>query len=70
MVTMGDSSKVDGTARVNTSWNSEQAYPRKGRYQINLGSRACGERLTVYVDDNQGKKVKVAGSATVNFTIR
>jgi len=45
-----DGSKVDGTVRVSTSWNSTQAYPRNGYYELDLGSSACGKSVEVYVN--------------------
>jgi hypothetical protein len=47
-----DGSKVDGTARISTSWNGNQAYPRNGRYSLELGNSACGQSMEVYVDGN------------------
>lgn len=47
--TRGDGSKVNGTATVSTSWNSNQAVPRNGEYSLELGSDPKG-RITVYVD--------------------
>ncbi|MEA2028262.1 MAG: hypothetical protein U9N49_04745 [Campylobacterota bacterium] len=69
-VTWSDGSKSDGTSTISTSWNSKKAYPRNGYYQLDLGSSVCGERITVYVNGNQGKKVKVSGNTQVNFTLR
>lgn len=44
----------DGSGRITTSWNKKDAYPRNGSYQLELGSSACGEKVTVYAD---GKKI-------------
>lgn len=62
-----DGSKIDGTATVSTSWNSTKAYPRNGQYSLDLGSSACGEKVTVYLNGNDGKRVTVNGWTTVNF---
>jgi len=70
MVTWSDGSKSDGTSKISTSWNSKKAYPKKGRYYLDLGSSACGNKVTVYVNGNQGKRVTVTGSTVVNFTLR
>lgn len=70
MVTWSDGSKSDGTSTISTSWNSKKAYPKKGRYYLDLGSSACGNKVTVYVNGNQGKRVTVTGSTVVNFTLR
>ncbi len=65
-----DGSKIDGTATISTSWNSKKAYPKDGRYVLEMGNNVCGETITVYIDGNQGKKVKVKGMTTVNFVRR
>jgi hypothetical protein len=70
MVTWSDGSKSDGTSTISTSWNGTKAFPKDGRYQLDLGSSACGEKITVYVNGNQGKEVRVTGSTVVNFTLR
>ena len=68
----GDGSKVDGTARVSTSWNSEKAFPRNGRYTLDLGSAACGQRITVYVDGDRYTEVKLpsSGNARLDLVLR
>ena len=65
-----DGSKIDGTSTISTSWNSKKAYPRDGEYRLDLGSRVCGEKITVYLDGNQGRRVRVDGWATVNYVRR
>lgn len=65
-----DGSKIDGTATISTSWNSKKAYPRNGKYELDLGSSVCGETITVYLDHNNGRKVIVKGWTTVNFVRR
>ena len=62
-----DGSKIDGTGKISTSWNSENAYPRNGTYSLDLGSSVCGNKITVYLDGNQGQRVTVDGWTTVNF---
>ncbi len=57
-----DGSKVDGTARISTSWNSSVAYPRDGWYQLDLGSSACGQAVTVYVNGNDGRRIRLPSS--------
>lgn len=68
----GDGSKVDGTATISTSWNSKTAVPRQGRYSLDLGSAACGAKITVYVDGNQGRTVTLpsSGNARADFVVR
>ncbi len=65
-----DGSKIDGSATISTSWNSKKAYPKDGKYVLELGDNVCGKTITVYIDGNQGKKVKVKGMTTVNFVRR
>lgn len=63
-------SKIDGTATISTTWNSKKAFPRDGRYELDLGSDVCGQKITVYMDGNDGKEVRVDGWVTVNFVRR
>jgi hypothetical protein len=67
-----DGSKVDGTARVSTSWNSNTAYPRGGYYNLDLGSSACGESVEVYVNGNSigRRSIPKSGNARANFTLK
>jgi hypothetical protein len=65
-----DGSKIDGTGKISTSWNSQKAYPRNGTYSLDLGSSVCGNKITVYLDGNQGQRVTVNGWTTVNFVRR
>ena len=65
-----DGSKIDGSGTVSTSWNSEKAYPKNGTYSLDLGSSVCGEKITVYLDGNDGHEVRVDGFVTVNFARR
>ena len=66
-----DGSKVDGTAKISTSWNSKKAYPRNGYYSLELGSSACGESITLYADgkDKGRYTLPSSGMKTVNVTI-
>ena len=63
--TRSDGSKVDGTATMSTSWNSNKAYPRGGRYELDLGSNPR-KTITVYVDGNDGREVYVDGDTLHN----
>lgn len=65
-----DGSKIDGTGKISTSWNSKKAYPRNGTYSLDLGSSVCGNKITVYLDGNHGQRVTVNGWTTVNFVRR
>ena len=70
--TRTDGSKVDGTARVSTSRNSNEAYPKNGVYQLELGTTACGESAEVYINGHSIGRYQVpdSGFATVNFTLK
>lgn len=63
--TRTDGSKVDGTATVSSSWNSTKAYPRGGFYSLDLGSGACGQRVTVYVNGQELGQVRLPNSGNV-----
>lgn len=67
-----DGSKVDGSARISTSWNSKEAYPRNGYYTLDLGSSACGQTVEVYVNGYSIGRYKIpsSGNATVNVTLK
>jgi len=60
-----DGSKVDGTARISTSWNSSTAFPRNGWYELDLGSSACGASVTVYVNGNDGQRITLPSSGNI-----
>ncbi len=70
--TRTDGSKVDGTVKISTSWNSNKAYPRGGSYGLDLGSSACGNRVTVYVNGYDIGKYSIpnSGFARVNVTMK
>lgn len=55
-----DGSKIDGTATISTSWNSNKAYPRNGQYALDLGGNPR-QKITVYVDGNHYDEVYVDG---------
>lgn len=66
-----DGSKIDGSGTVTTSWNSQKAFPKNGTYSLDLGSRACGEKVTVYLNDGgQSQTVRLDGWTTVNLRRR
>ena len=70
--TRTDGSKVDGTARVSTSWSGKDAYPRGGYYNLDLGSNACGENIEVYVNGNSigRRSIPNSGNARVDFVLK
>ena len=65
-----DGSKIDGTATVSTTWNSNVAFPREGKYRLELGPNACGERTYVFLDGREVGRFKVDGWTTVNLVTR
>ena len=65
-----DGSKVNGTSTVSTTWNSKVAFPRDGKYRLELGPNACGERTTVFLDGREVGRFKVDGWTTVNLVTR
>lgn len=71
-VKWSDGSKSDGSTKVSTSWNSKKAYPKNGRYKLELGSGACGKSMTVYLNGNQGKRITLpsSGNARVDFVAK
>lgn len=64
-----DGSKIDGTGTVSTSWNSNKAYPRSGRFTLDLGSNPR-QSITVYLDGKEAASVYVDGHATVHLVRR
>jgi hypothetical protein len=67
--TNSDGSKIDGTARVSTSWNGKEAYPRKGNYELCLGSNP-EKRITVYLDGNSYAEPYVDGNTRLDIVRR
>jgi hypothetical protein len=65
-------SNVDGSVRVSTGWNSQTAYPRNGRYSLDLGASACGAVVEVFVNGNSiGRHhIPSRGYARVDITMR
>lgn len=70
--TRTDGSKVDGTARVSTSWNNKEAYPRGGYYNLDLGSGACGENIEVFINGYSigRRSILRDGNARVDFVLK
>ena len=62
-----DGSKINGAVTVSTTWNSKKAFPREGKYRLDLGSRICGERATVFLDGREVGRFKVGAWITVNL---
>jgi|GEM_PF-5273163 len=66
--TRSDGSKIDGTATISTSWNNNKAYPRNGRYELDLGSNPR-QTITVYVDGDDGREVYVDGDTPYDIQL-
>jgi len=71
-VTRSDGSKVDKTATISTSWDSSKAYPKKGWYELDLGSSACGASINIYVDGNNSKRITLpsSGNLRVDYVLK
>ena len=63
-----DGSSIDGTATVSSSWNSNKAYPRNGRYSLDLGSNPR-QKVTLYVDGNRYVEIFVDGDTAVDIRL-
>jgi len=64
-----DGSKCDGAARISTSWNGKQAFPRGGRYRLDFGG-TVGKRITVYCDGSSVGSIVVKGEARLDVVCR
>lgn len=63
-----DGSKVDGTVTIATSWNSQKAFPKAGKYEINFG-RTVGKKITIYVNGNKYTTIYVNGRTELNIKV-
>jgi len=70
--TRTDGSKVDGTVTISTSWNGQKAFPKRGVYELDLGSAAGGQKITVYVNGYKLRDVTIpkGGFASVNVVMK
>ena len=64
-----DGSKIDGSARVSTSWNGKEAFPRNGEYRLCLGSNP-GQKITVYIDGQKYAEIYVDGDTRLDIVRR
>ena len=67
--TRKDGSKVDGTVTISTSWNSEKAYPKNGKYKLDFKGKV-GKEITVYVNGEKYTTVKVSGDTQLNIVVK
>ena len=65
----GSSPRAQGS--VTSSWNRTVAYVSNGSYRLDLGSAACGQEVTVYLNGRQPQRIRLPGSgfARVNWTM-
>lgn len=64
--TWASGSKIDGSSRISTSWNSKEAYPKNGSYRLCLGSNPQS-KITIYLNGSTYAKVYVDGDTKVNI---
>lgn len=63
-----DGSRVDRTVRIGTSWNSTVAFPRMGKYELDLESNPKKE-ITVYVNGMKYVKIYVDGDTRLDIKL-
>jgi len=64
-----DGSKVNKTAKVSTSWNSEVAtYPASGEYKIDFKGKV-GKKITIYVNGDKYTEIEVKGDTKLNIQL-
>ena len=64
-----DGSKVNKTARISTSWNSEVAtYPASGEYKIDFKGKV-GKTITIYVNGDRYTTIEVKGDTKLNIRL-
>lgn len=63
-----DGSKVDGTVRISTSWNSKKGISSNGRYRLDFGGKV-GKTITVYVEGSRYTTIKVDGDTELNIVV-
>lgn len=70
-VRYSDGSSPRAQGRVSSSWNGTVAYVSNGRFRLDLGAAACGQQVTVYLNGNQSRRIRLPGSgyARVDWTM-
>ena len=61
-----DGSRIDGTATISTSWNSNKGFPHKGQYRLDLESNPR-QKITVYVNGSTYAEVHVEGDTPLDI---
>ncbi len=64
-----DGSKIDGSAKISTSWNDVKAFPRNGEYRLCLGSNP-GKSITIYINGNKCTTLYVDGNTRLDIVKR
>lgn len=62
-------SKWDGSGKISTSWNFETVYPKSGRYELALGSGACGSKVTVYANGKEQTELRLPKSGNARLDL-
>ena len=62
-------SKIDGSAKISTSWNDVKAFPRNGEYQLCLGSNPR-KSITIYVNGAKYTTLSVNGNTRLDIVKR
>jgi hypothetical protein len=63
-----DGKKVDGTAKITTSWNNKYAVAKNGTYKLDFGAKV-GKSIDIYVNGAKYDRVNVSGTTTLNIQI-
>ena len=63
-----DGSKVNGTAKITTSWNKKYAVPKNGKYRLDFGG-TVGKKITIYVDGNSYTTIFVKRNTELNIIV-
>jgi len=58
-VTRTDGSTVDDSAAISSNWSAARAFPRSGFYSLDLGSRACGQVVSLFVGGEQFARLRL-----------
>ncbi len=64
-----DDSKAYKQGKVVTSWNSKYTYPTNGYYELELGSNACGSKMTLFYDGKTVGRYRLANSGNLRINV-
>jgi len=65
----GDGSKVNGSVKISTSWNSKVAFPRNGKYELDFDG-SVAKTITVYVDGAKYATIYVNNNTRLDIVVR